>query len=263
MNLVPSLAGYFPLAKWHYFARPEGSTQLILILCVRGEGWLQLSRGEYRVRPGNLIILQPNEPHSYGAKAHRPWSIYWCHATGPGAWEFGKHLLAQNACPIWQVTDYPRLVTVFTQMLGELEQGYGLDHLLPASATLAHLLGLVYTMGRLQRDGGMESTLRIRQVAEYLQQLPSKDVSVNALAEMANLSVSHFSALFKRVTGFAPIDYLLHSKVQRACRILDTTKQPIKVVAGQVGFADPLYFSRVFRRVYGTSPTVYRNTAKG
>ena len=88
-------------------------------------------------------------------------------------------------------------------------------------------------------------------------------MSVGELAAMADLSVSHFCAFFKRVTGFAPIDYWLHMRVQRACELLDTTDQPIKRIAGEMGFSDALYFSRVFRQVHGLSPRAYRSIAKG
>ena len=118
-------------------------------------------------------------------------------------------------------------------------------------------------LDRIQRDSGMNSVLRVRQVADYLQQSPERPVSVGALAEMANLSVSHFCALFKRTTGFAPVDYLLHMRIQRACELLDTTDQPIKRIAGEMGFSDALYFSRTFRKVHGISPTAYRSIAKG
>ena len=262
-SLIPSDIGYFPKAKSHYFQRSEGSPQLILILCVQGQGWVKFERETYRIRPGHLLVIRPYLPHTYGADTRFPWSIYWCHAAGAVAANFGENLLSQDASPVLETSDYPRLIALFTEMLDELEQGYSLDHLLPASAALFHLLGLVYKLNRSQRDSGMNSVLRVRQVADYLQQSPERPVSVGALAEMANLSVSHFCALFKRTTGFAPIDYLLHMRVQRACELLDTTDQPIKRIAGEMGFSDALYFSRTFRKVHGISPTAYRSIAKG
>ena len=263
ISLVPSEIGYFPKARWHYFERPNGADQLILILCVQGQGWCRLDRRNYVVVPGQLLVIRANQPHSYWADPAHPWSIYWCHAAGSIAAKFGQDLLGHRASPVLGIGDYPRLAALFLEMLDELEQGYGLDRLLPSSTALSHLLGLAWKFSRIQGDDGIGSMLRVRQVVEQMRQVPEKSMSVGALAAMANLSVSQFCALFKRITGFAPVDYSLHMRIQRACELLDTTDQPIKRVASEMGFSDPLYFSRIFRKVQGMSPKAYRAIAKG
>lgn len=263
VSLVPSDIGYFPGAKWHFFERPNGSRELILILCVQGKGWVRFERREYSVTPGQLLVIRPNQAHSYGADSIQPWTIYWCHAAGSVAEKLGDNLIGENASPVLGIGDYPRLITLFAEMLDELEQGYGLSHLLLSSAALSHLLALVWKLSRVQGENGIDSTIRVRQVAEQLRQHPERAVSVGALAAMANLSVSHFCNIFKRITGFAPIEYLLHMRIQRACELLDTTGQPIKRIASEMGFSDPLYFSRVFTKVHGLSPSAYRSVQKG
>jgi AraC-like DNA-binding protein len=262
-GLLPSDIGFFPKAKGHYFERENGSPELILILCVQGKGWARCNRREYAIGPGHLLVIQPRQPHAYGADEQQPWSIYWCHAAGPLAVKLGENVLAGKAGPVLEVADYLRLITLFTEMLDELEHGYGFDRLLPSSTALAHLLGLAWKFSRGETNDRVNSTLRVRQLAEQIREFPERPVSVVALAETANLSVSHFCTLFKHLTGFAPIDYLLHQRVQRACELLDTTDQSIKRIAGEIGFVDPLYFSRVFRKVHGVSPKAYRSISKG
>lgn len=263
LGLLPSDVGFFPRAKGHYFERADGSMELILILCVQGRGWARCNRKEYDIAPGQLLVIHPRQPHAYGADELQPWSIYWCHAAGPLAAKLGENVLAGKAGPVLKIADYPRLITLFKEMLDELEHGYGFDRLLPSSTALSHLLGLAWKFSRGETNDRVNSTLRVRQVAEQIRQSPERPASVVALAESANLSVSHFCALFRHVTGFAPIDYLLHKRVQRACELLDTTDQSIKRIAGEIGFADPLYFSRVFRKIQGVPPKAYRAISKG
>lgn len=263
MGLLPSDIGFFPKAKGHYFERADGSPELILILCAQGKGWARYNRREYEIEPGQLLVIRPNQPHAYGADERHPWSIYWCHAAGSLAVKLGENVLADKSGPVLEIADHPRLITLFTEMLDELEHGYGFDRLLPASTALSHLLGLVWKFSRSETNDRVNSTFRVRQVAEQIRKFPERPVSVMALAATANLSVSHFCALFKHVTGFAPIDYLIHQRVQRACELLDTTEQSIKRIAGEIGFSDPLYFSRVFRKVHGVSPKAYRSISKG
>jgi transcriptional regulator GlxA family with amidase domain len=86
---------------------------------------------------------------------------------------------------------------------------------------------------------------------------------LDELATAAGLSVAHYSMLFRRHTGFSPIDFLIRLRVRRACRLLDTTSLPIGEVGERAGYLDPYYFARCFRRVMGCSPRGYRKMTKG
>ena len=59
------------------------------------------------------------------------------------------------------------------------------------------------------------------------------------------------------------MDFFIRLKMQRACFLLDTTDMPIKAIAADLGFEDPLYFSRSFRRIHDLSPVQYRTIRKG
>jgi transcriptional regulator GlxA family with amidase domain len=83
------------------------------------------------------------------------------------------------------------------------------------------------------------------------------------LATSAGMSVTHYSAHFRRLTGFAPIDFLIRLRVQQACRLLDGTSLPVREIAARAGYEDAYYFARCFRRVMGCSPRRYREVPKG
>ncbi|KAA2301349.1 helix-turn-helix transcriptional regulator, partial [Clostridioides difficile] len=83
------------------------------------------------------------------------------------------------------------------------------------------------------------------------------------LAAHARLSVPHYSQLFKQATGHSPIDYFLRLKIQHSCRYLDFTDWTVKQISSELGFKDPYYFSRLFSKMMGRSPTDYRNKSKG
>ena len=88
-------------------------------------------------------------------------------------------------------------------------------------------------------------------------------ITLEDLARDARLSKAHFSVLFKKETGFSPIDYFNHLKIRRACRMLDDPSCNVGEVGRRVGIPNIHYFSRLFSKVMGMSPTAYRRLPKG
>jgi AraC-like DNA-binding protein len=78
------------------------------------------------------------------------------------------------------------------------------------------------------------------------------------MADFSNLSVTHFSALFRKKTGHSPIEYFNHLKIQKACQYLAFTSMTVKELAFYIGIEDQYYFSRMFTRLMGISPSAYR-----
>jgi len=83
-------------------------------------------------------------------------------------------------------------------------------------------------------------------------------LTLKEIAEGVNLSGSHFSFIFRKKTGFSPIEYFNHLKVQKASQFLLFTDLRIKEIADKLGIKDPYYFTRMFTKLMGVSPATYR-----
>ena len=83
-------------------------------------------------------------------------------------------------------------------------------------------------------------------------------INVDEMAQSVNLSVSNFTSLFKKNTGFSPIEYYNHLKIQKACQYLIFTDLRVKEISYKIGINDPYYFSKLFTKVMGASPIEYR-----
>lgn len=83
-------------------------------------------------------------------------------------------------------------------------------------------------------------------------------IMLDDMANHAGLSKSHFSRIFRDQTGYSPVEYFIHLKVQKALSLLVLTKLPVQEIARMVGYADPYYFSRLFKKIVGVSPTASR-----
>lgn len=91
---------------------------------------------------------------------------------------------------------------------------------------------------------------------------PEENMDIQTYASMCHLSKSRFIHLFTTFTGNSPHHYRLSLRVQRAKELLAYSSMSIAEVSTTVGFADPLYFSRIFRKYTDLSPTQYRRKKK-
>jgi len=86
----------------------------------------------------------------------------------------------------------------------------------------------------------------------------TKKLKLDEIAAEIGLSDSHYCRLFQNRTGHSPIDYFIQLKIQQACRLLVNSGWTIADVSRELGFEDQFYFSRVFSKVMGMSPSMYR-----
>lgn len=109
---------------------------------------------------------------------------------------------------------------------------------------------------------GEDRMEKIRKSIAYMEQHIHCSLQIATLAAVANLSPSHFASLFRRHTGCTPLVYFTRLRMQEARRLLEKNTLSIKEVAVQLGYNDPLYFSRVFKSVNEVSPSDYRQALK-
>ncbi len=87
----------------------------------------------------------------------------------------------------------------------------------------------------------------------------ARPLRVAELAATAGCSEGHFFRAFRRRTGTTPVAFVTAQRMRQAMRLITTSTLPLSAVAKAVGYADPLYFSRVFKRISGSSPQNYRS----
>ena len=95
-------------------------------------------------------------------------------------------------------------------------------------------------------------------VIYYLQENIDRNLTLQDLAGYFKYSESPFSALFLKETGTSPINYFIRLKIQKACQYIELTDMKLNEIALRLGFEEQAYFSRVFTKVMGVSPTAYR-----
>lgn len=258
-GLLAAGAGYFPKATGHLRRRPKGTEAAILIYCVKGGGWCELDGRLHPVRKGDLLVLPPETPHAYGAHASNPWTIHWIHAQGDLVPGYLRDLGVAPRRPLLWLGDELQVVSLFHEVLQDLQRGGMPEDVFHASHTLAHLFSVLIRHRGGRSHETAQSVQKVAQSIIHMSERLAEPLRVRELAALAGLSPAHFTVLFKQQTGSAPRDYLQLLRSHRAGQLLRTTDMTVKEVGAAVGYPDPLHFSRAFKAINGVSPSEYRS----
>lgn len=114
----------------------------------------------------------------------------------------------------------------------------------------------------MQIQDGEPENVRIAamkdEVEQYIKKHYAEDISIYKLASMMNYSEAYFCKLFKRCFNVNFTTYLLEYRMEIAKKLLEDPKINIKVIGKSCGYPDSNYFTRVFKRSIGMTPTEYR-----
>jgi AraC-like DNA-binding protein len=252
--------GYYPKARDHYTYRRKGLAENFLFFCVDGSGWYQIGKQRFEVGANEFFILPQHQEHSYGSSPDDPWSIYWVHFGGDALAAFNEVQEVQKNFRPELVRNTGEIIPIFQKIYKTLELGYSIDNLLFANMCLSQFLTLFIYNKRHYASASNDRLDCVDSAIHFMQEHINDNISLIGLSKAYNYSVSRFSNLFKQKTGYAPIDYFLQMKMQKACQLLDFSDRSIKDIAFSMGFEDPYYFSKRFRKIIGVSPKKYRTS---
>ncbi len=238
--------------------RPRGCPEVIFIHCSEGTGWCEIGGRRHPIGKDQLLVINADTPHAYGTVANSPWTIYWFHVVGSNVPIYLEQLGVSDEKPVVSLGGDVQLLSLFEDVLEGLQHGFTHIHLIYAAHSLAHLMGLILRHKEEFWHGETSARERIEKSVHFMKSHLREPLNIATLMSLVNLSRSHYTTLFKRVTGYAPLNYLNHLRMQRAVELLNSTNWPIKQISDHLGFSDQFYFSRAFTKMYDHSPSEHR-----
>lgn len=231
----------------------------LLLYCEAGQGALEAGEFRGHIERGDVLVLPRGLAHVYSADDTNPWTIYWCHFSGNLADAFLANLGLTSKQPLLKGVADPALKSSFKSLLSIARTGYGKTAFVHSANQLRQILTLLARL-RKKRER-RQKNFDYDMVRNYMRDNIEQTLTLEELAAVCSLSKFHFAHRYKALTGYAPLQHFTHLKVEHACHLLDSTELSVGEISFQLGYDDPLYFSRVFKRVTGLSPSNYRDSA--
>ena len=259
-DLYPRALGFYAAASGHRMQR-ESHDDYLMIYCLEGKGRFSAATSESTLEMGDLLIVPAGLNHRYAADPADPWTIYWTHFEGLRAAEFALHtgIPCNNAgYQIHQVGLHAQLISDFEALMEARNSVQELASHIYAANQLRQILSHIALLRSTESIKGQRETAELERVHSLMRSHLHEKLDLDTLAAAVNLSKFHFVKRYRELSGTTPINRFIQLKIERACHLLDTTDKEIKEVAYAVGYDDAYYFSRIFRKQLGISPSQYR-----
>ena len=227
------------------------ATYLLTLVC-EGEAVLKTRDGIFSLTRGDFYVMFPESQASYTTPPDTPWSIRWVTVTGTQPETLLPLLGITRRDPVVRAADFEHAEHILEELFRKTMKA-DVYSKISAMSLLYDLLACVSKQQLVPTEDA-----RVAQAVQYIFRHYAEDITVRKLAERAYLNNNYFSKLFSAQVGVTPQQLLLRTRIEKAKELLTYTDMTVGEIAAAVGFSDPLYFSRAFKRHNGVSPSSFR-----
>ncbi len=251
--------GYEECAPNHSYG-PASRDHYLLHFIHSGKGKFYCENKCYTLSAGQGFLICPDIITSYCADSDDPWTYSWIGFNGINA----KYYLTQTNLtinsPVFAYGDEETFGELFSQ-LRKLDRNTAVGQI--------QMIGYLYLLlAYLMENASLPSIQAkaffnskeeyIKNAVSYIHTNYSRKITVEEIADFIGLNRSYFGVIFKEFTGLSPQEFIIDFRMDKAKKLLMDMSMTIGDVSRSVGYDDTLNFSKLFKKVVGTSPSAYR-----
>ncbi|THF76529.1 AraC family transcriptional regulator [Cohnella fermenti] len=225
-----------------------------LVVVKQGEGHITLDLGMHRLDPDTVRFIAPGQTIGFSEEQGSKLEVYlftfdlhWDQEVPPNrrVWPLPGVVAVKPDHALYQLCE---AVSGCSRSGQALERFSGQTH-------FQKLLSWIFN--HIRREKKQDSRLAMDRTRSYMESHYSESITIDQLARMAEVSPKYYVSLFKKTYGKTAIDYLTGVRVNRAKQLMLQEDMRLKDIAYRVGYNDEYYFSRMFKKEVGISPTAY------
>ena len=235
----------------------KGRRDYQILYVANGKTHFWFDGKEEIVSAGHMVLYKPEEIQKYVYYLEDNPEVFWIHFTGSDV----KNILAYHGISLDEHVFYcgvlPDYKALFRKIIQELQLcHYGYEDYI--ASLFNDILLLVDRQQHEQKKATGNVQEQIERAAAYFNENYNTKISIDDYPESLHISTNWFIHNCKQYAGMSPAQYILSLRMVNAQSLLERTTYNIKEISEIVGYENPLYFSRVFKKEIGKSPAQYR-----
>ncbi|MFF2091590.1 AraC family transcriptional regulator [Paenibacillus sp. NPDC058174] len=242
-----------------YYWGPGYKEQYKIMFIHKGKGIYRFNDKTYALEKGQGFLVFADTVCYMKADHDDPWVYSWFAFTGDDVQPLLDQVQLTADHPIFSFSSLHK-VDAYLEELTDMDTG-DLNGQLRCQSLLFRLLAEwtdLLLADRQTPRSFRAKDVYVRKAMDYIHTNYSLKITISSLAQFIRIDRIYLSTLFKESSGLSPQQYLLQFRIQKACDLLVNPALSITDVSHSVGYNDPLLFSKMFKKVIGSSPTAYR-----
>jgi AraC-like DNA-binding protein len=232
-----------------------------LVFVTGGKGTIIIEKKRYQVKAGMLFYICPDVLHSIETDIEESicfLSVHFSYARvsfNDSKWAIRGEAGILPLRSALELKDYYHIDDIFKKLVASWNAklpGYEF-----ITKTLLQQLLIAIFQNIRKQNQNYSISLKVEKIIKYMHQNINNRVTLTELSELVQLSSAYLSRAFKETTGYSVIEFFNKIKIDKAKELIIEGNKRVKEVAQALGFTDEFYFSRIFKRIEGISPSEY------
>ncbi len=254
LYLYPISTGYFIYEPDYYISRNRFDSFLVMYI-TKGTCDITVEGKSFRAKAGQFILLDCYIPHCYGSR--ETWETSWLHFDGVLAREYFREITSHYGYVL-----NPDNPAALCRSIENIYQCFKNASPIIESVISNHITDILNGLLIPAPEGrkSSASACLIADSVSYINEHFHEYISIEELAEKANLSLFHFTRIFSREIGITPHQYLISTRISAAKFLLKSSEASVKDIAFSTGFHSESSFCSTFKKWEHMTPSEYRKS---
>lgn len=229
----------------------------LCFVVVEGAGGLVYEGKQYELNEGDVVFIDCRKGYSHSTDSNL-WTLQWCHFYGASMPSIYEKYRERGGKSVFHSENKAQFTSILTELYTLAASA---DHIrdVRMNEKLSGLLTLLMEQSWHPESSVLsKKRMELADVRAYLDEHYEDRISLDDLAARFFINKYYLTRIFKEAYGLTVNSYILSKRITRSKRLLRFSDMTIDEIAAAVGMSDANYFSRVFRKIEGVSPTEYR-----
>ena len=239
-------------ASYRKLRQPFKNSNFYAHLAFKGSGVLKTEGKEFVLIPGTLFFTFPNQ--TFQIEGNNDFTYLYISFNGAGASKLLENFNINKENCVFR--DFAHLLNFWMSSIRRIS---------PSNSNALTESVLLHTLSYINGTGehNLKNTDRFESIIEYINNnFSDPKISIGKLADMFFYSKKYLSSLFIKKTDVKFTDYLNSVRIQHGIKLIKENSYSVSEIALKCGFSDPLYFSKVFKKITNKTPTEFIKTSK-